>query len=82
MTYTDGSALILHPGGGECFTYFSPDGKKTRMLARYAVKKGTTDKVLEKLTLAIDFVNTFGDEPCVNREECFLERVQLPYKLT
>jgi len=52
------------------------------MLARYAVKKGTTDKVLEKLTLAIDFVNTFGDEPCVNREECFLERVQLPYKLT
>jgi len=82
LTYTDGSAIILHPGGGDCFTYFSPDGKKTRMLSRYAVKKGATDKVLEKLTLAIDFVNTFGDMPCFNREETFAERVQLPYKLT
>ena len=27
--YSDKSALILHPNG-DCFTYFGPDGRKTR----------------------------------------------------
>jgi hypothetical protein len=71
--FNDKSALILHPGGGECFTYFTPDGKKTRMLTKFAIKKA--DSILEKLTLAIQLVNTFGDEPIPNREECFGEKI-------
>ena len=53
------------------------------MLTRYAVKKSNTgDQILEKLRMAIEFVNTFGDEPCINREDFFNDRSQLPYKLT
>jgi hypothetical protein len=57
----------LHPG--ECFTYFTPDGKKTRMLIKFAIKRA--DSILEKVLLAINFVNTFGDEPIPLREESF-----------
>ena len=71
--FNDKSALILHPGGGDCFTYFTPDGKKTRMLTKFAIKKA--DSILEKLLLAINFVNTFGDEPLPIREETFPERI-------
>lgn len=78
--FNDKSAIILHPGGGECFTYFTPDGKKTRMLTKFAIKK--TDSILDKLLLAIQFVNTYDDEPLPIREETFPERIQLPYKLT
>ena len=35
--YSDKSALILHPSG-DCFTFFSADGRKTRMLTKFAVK--------------------------------------------
>jgi hypothetical protein len=79
LIFNDKSAIILHPGG-ECFTYFTPDGKKTRMLSKFAIKKA--DSILDKLILSIQFVNTFGDEPVVQREECFPDKVQLPYKIT
>jgi len=50
------------------------------MLTKFAIKKA--DSILDKLLLAIQFVNTYGDEPIPIREETFPERIQLPYKLT
>ena len=50
------------------------------MLTKFAIKKA--DSILDKLLLAIQFVNTFGDEPLPIREETFPEKIQLPYKLT
>ncbi len=69
--------MILHPGGGECFTYFTPDGKKTRMLTRCAVKK-----VTDKVNLAINWINTYADTLVIAREEVFKEKVLLPNKIT
>ncbi len=75
--FNDRSAIVLHPGGGECFTYFSPDGRKTRMLTKCALKKH-----VDKVNLAVQWVNSFGDGLIINREEVFKERDLLPHKFT
>lgn len=78
MVFNDRSALILHPGGGECFTYFTPDGKKTRMLTKCAIKKLT-----DKVNLAVQWVNTYGDTIVVTREDVFKDQTQLlAHKIT
>ena len=53
--YSDKSGLIMHPGGGDCFTYFSPDGRKIRQLTKFAVKNSVNqnEQILDKLLLAI-----------------------------
>jgi len=38
FTFNDKSAMIMHPKG-DCFTYFSPDGKKSRQLVKFALQK-------------------------------------------
>ncbi|CDW85361.1 UNKNOWN [Stylonychia lemnae] len=72
FVFDDKSAIILHPKG-DCFTYFSKDGKKTRQLVKFAVQSTHKDDrgmgVLDKLVLAIQYHNTFCDEPILSREE-------------
>lgn len=61
----------MHPEG-DCFTYFTKEGKKVRQLVKYAVNSSTKEtgsNVLDKIILAIQFYNSFGDEPILNREE-------------
>ncbi len=65
FVFNDKSAMILHPKG-DCFTYFSPDGKKLRQLSRYAVQK---DGVLSKLIISMQFVNTYSDDLMLTRQE-------------
>ena len=60
--------MILHPKG-DCFTYFSRDGKKLRQLSRFAVNNTYDGGILNKVTLGVQFVNTYGLEPLINREE-------------
>lgn len=72
FVFNDKSSIILHPNG-DCMTYFSPDGRKNRQLVKFALKGMNDGKgsMMEKLFLAIQFYNTFADEPIVTREEAF-----------
>ncbi len=38
--FNDNTSLIIHPNG-DCFTYFTKDGKKLRQLVRYAVNNSS-----------------------------------------
>ena len=77
--FNDRSGLILHPKG-DCFTYFSKDGRKIRQVVKYAVKSLDKDDngigILDKLILAIQFHNTFGDEVIASREEVVIKKGQ------
>lgn len=46
---------MIHPKG-DCFTYFSKDGKKVRQLLKFAVNSSAREEnggVLDKLKIAI-----------------------------
>lgn len=73
FVYSDKTALILHPKG-DCFTYFSKNGQKTRQLVKYAINNSAKEAgsgVLNKLILALQFYNTYCDVavPIITRDE-------------
>ena len=71
FVFSDKSALILHPKG-DCFTYFAKNGAKTRQLVQFAVNNSVKESsagALDKLLLALQFYNTFAEEPVLTRPE-------------
>eukprot|EP00347_Sterkiella_histriomuscorum_P020126 403339009 len=76
--FNDQTAIILHPKG-DCFTYFSREGKKSRQLVKYAVSSSVRElenssvvkgfTIQDKLVLAVQFHNTYCDEPIMSRVE-------------
>ena len=69
--FSDESALILH-SNGDCFTYFAKNGAKTRQLVAFATNsavKSSNIGLLDKLMLALEFFNTYADEPIFVRDE-------------
>lgn len=52
-TFGDKTSLIIHPNG-DCFTYFTKDGKKLRNLTKYAINNyNGGEMVLDKLSIAL-----------------------------
>ena len=71
FVFSDKTGLILHPNG-DCFTMFAKSGMKNRQLVRYATNsaaKETSSGGLDKLLLALQFFNTYGNEPILARDE-------------
>ena len=78
--FSDGTALILHPGA-DCFTFFHENGRKERQMVAYATRK---NKILAKLRSALSFYNHFASTPVQLLEEQVpaKEREQRLVKLT
>jgi hypothetical protein len=83
FVFSDKTGLILHPRG-DCFTYFAKNGYKTRQLTSYAVNSSAKESAagsLDKLLIALQFYNTYSDEPNFTRDELLDDVVTRLYKL-
>jgi hypothetical protein len=75
FVFSDKTALVLHPRG-DCFTYYAKNGQKTRQLVSFAVNSTARESAagsLDKLLIALQFYNTYCDEPILNRPELLNE---------
>ena len=76
--------MILHPNG-DCFTLFARNGQKNRQLVRFATNsaaKETSSGALDKLLLALQFFNTYGGAPVLQRDEQVDQTVTKMFKYT
>ena len=75
FVFSDKTALVLHPKG-DCFTYYAKNGQKTRQLVSFAVNSAARESTagsLDKLLIALQFYNTYCDEPIFSRPELIAE---------
>ncbi len=76
FVFSDNTALILHQKG-DCVTFFSKSGAKTRSLINFVVnstakndKSGGVNLALDKLAVAIKFFNQYTKgAPLISRED-------------
>lgn len=65
FAFTDNTAIILHEGG-DCVTFFSKAGHKTRSLIRFVVNSTAKNdhtgvlNQLDKLVVALKFYNLYS----------------------